>query len=296
MDLRVLRYFLAVANEKNFSRAADLLHLTQPTLSRQIQDLEEELGEPVFVRYARHVELTAAGRFLKQRAEEILALAKKTEDEFRELNKGLSGNVHIGGGETIAMTHIGAVLRDVCATYPDIHFHLHSGNADDMTERLERGLIDFAVVIEPFNLAHYESLRLPHRDVWGVVMPENAPLAQKTVIHKEDLLGLPLICSRQAIYQHQVGNTFHDWFGETFDALNIVGTFNLIFNANLMVSNGLGYAIGLDGLVNTTDTGLTFRPFEPRLEAGTHVIWKKARIFSAASAVVLEALKTRFGA
>lgn len=294
MDLRVLRYFLAVANERNFSRAANLLHLTQPTLSRQIQELEDELGDLLFVRHPRHVELTPAGRFLKQRAEEMLTLANKTKEEFREMKENLAGHVHIGGGETLAMDHIADILSEVRATYPGVHFHLHSGNADDMIERLEKGLIDFALVIEPFNLTHYESVRLPHKDAWGVVMPPDVPLAKKKTIKKEDLKELPLICSRQAIYQRQVGNPFQEWFGETFESLNVVGTFNLIFNAALMVQRHMGYLIGLEGLVNT-ETNLVFRPLEPRLEAATHVVWKKSKIFSPASAIVLEALKKRFG-
>lgn len=296
MDIRLLRYFLTVANEGNFTRAASALHLTQPTLSRQIQDLERELNTLLFVREARQVTLTQEGHLLKQRAEEILSLVDKTRDEFQSFSEHLTGTVRIGAGETLAIEDVARVLAKVHQRYPGIHFHWVSGNADDIVERLEKGLIDFAHVIDPFNIAPYESLTLPFVDTWGLVMREDAPLAQKRVIHKEDLLGIPLLCSRQAMEHAREMGDFGAWFGATLKELNMVGNFNLIFNMALMVKHGFGYAVGLDRLLNATEAGkgVVFRPFAPSLTARNYVIWKKTQVFSPASLVVLRALKEAF--
>ncbi len=296
MNIRALRYFLAVVNEGSYSKAAELLHITQPSISRQVMELEAELGEMLLIREPRGIKLTQQGRFLKQRAEEILELVDKTREEFRTLGGTLTGSVTIGGGETLAVEELAKVLSAVRAEYPDIHFHLTSGNAEDVVERLEKGLLDFALVIEPFDTSPYESLRIPYTDVWGLLMPEDAPLAAKRSITKEDLIGLPLMCSRQAMYSPRMGNAFQAWFGDTLERLNIVGTFNLIFNAALMVRHGLGYAIGLDKLLSHSEagSGLVFRPFEPALTAESHLIWKRSQIFSPASVYVLNQFKRTF--
>lgn len=296
MDIRLLRYFLTVANEGNFTRAASALHLTQPTLSRQIQDLERELNTLLFVREARQVTLTREGRLLKKRAEEILSLVEKTRDEFHSFSETLTGTVRLGGGETLAIEAVAKVLAEVRETYPGIHYQWVSGNADDISERLEKGLIDFAHVIDPFNIAPYESLELPYVDTWGLVLPQDAPLAQQRVIYKEDLLGIPLLCSRQAMEHSREMGSFGAWFGSTLKELTIVGTFNLMFNAALMVKQGMGYAIGLDNIMNAMQagSGLVFRPFEPELSSKNHLIWKKTQVFSPASLAVLQSLKSAF--
>nr|WP_106788544.1 LysR family transcriptional regulator [Massilistercora timonensis] len=289
MEIRVLRYFLAVAREGSITAAANYLHLTQPTLSRQLKDLEEELGQTLLIRKSHRVTLTPEGMLLRKRAEEIIAMVDKTQSEFVSLGNTVSGNVYIGGGETRVMKEIATVIRDIQTAFPAIHFHLYSGNAQDVTERLDKGLLDFGVLIQPADLSRYQSLQLKGKDQWGVLMPKDSPLAAKKAIYKKDLLDLPLICSRQAIARHISGNAFSDWFGEDFERLNIVGTFNLIYNAALLVEAGAGYAISLDGLTDTSrDSALCFRPLSPRLESRLAIVWKKDQVFSPAAQLFLD--------
>ncbi|WP_346708609.1 LysR family transcriptional regulator [Massilistercora timonensis] len=289
MEIRVLRYFLAVARKGSITAAANYLHLTQPTLSRQLKDLEEELGQTLLIRKSHRVTLTPEGMLLRKRAEEIIAMVDKTQSEFVSLGNTVSGNVYIGGGETRVMKEIATVIRDIQTAFPAIHFHLYSGNAEDVTERLDKGLLDFGVLIQPADLSRYQSLQLKGKDQWGVLMPKDSPLAAKKAIKKEDLLDLPLICSRQAIRRHINGNAFSHWFGEDFERLNIVSTFNLIYNAALLVEAGAGYAISLDGLTDTSrDSALCFRPLSPRLESRLAIVWKKDQVFSPAAQLFLD--------
>lgn len=289
MEIRVLRYFLAVAREGSITAAANYLHLTQPTLSRQLKDLEEELGQTLLIRKSHRVTLTPEGMLLRKRAEEIIAMVDKTQSEFVSLGNTVSGNVYIGGGETRVMKEIATVIRDIQTAFPAIHFHLYSGNAEDVTERLDKGLLDFGVLIQPADLSRYQSLQLKGKDQWGVLMPKDSPLAAKKAIKKEDLLDIPLICSRQAIRRHINGNAFSHWFGEDFERLNIVSTFNLIYNAALLVEAGAGYAISLDGLTDTSrDSALCFRPLSPRLESRLAIVWKKDQVFSPAAQLFLD--------
>ncbi len=289
MEIRVLRYFLAVAREGSITAAANYLHLTQPTLSRQLKDLEEELGQTLLIRKSHRVTLTPEGMLLRKRAEEIIAMVDKTQSEFVSLGNTVSGNVYIGGGETRVMKEIATVIRDIQTAFPAIHFHLYSGNAEDVTERLDKGLLDFGVLIQPADLSRYQSLQLKGKDQWGVLMPKDSPLAAKKAIKKEDLLDLPLICSRQAICRHINGNEFSHWFGEDFERLNIVSTFNLIYNAALLIEAGAGYAISLDGLTDTSrDSALCFRPLSPRLESRLAIVWKKDQVFSPAAQLFLD--------
>lgn len=289
MEIRVLRYFLAVARKGSITAAANYLHLTQPTLSRQLKDLEEELGQTLLIRKSHRVTLTPEGMLLRKRAEEIIAMVDKTKSEFVSLGNTVSGNVYIGGGETRVMKEIATVIRDIQTAFPAIHFHLYSGNAQDVTERLDKGLLDFGVLIQPADLSRYQSLQLKGKDQWGVLMPKDSPLAAKKAIKKEDLLDLPLICSRQAIRRHINGNAFSHWFGEDFERLNIVSTFNLIYNAALLVEAGAGYAISLDGLTDTSrDSALCFRPLSPRLESRLAIVWKKDQVFSPAAQLFLD--------
>lgn len=280
MELRVLRYFLAVAREESISGAAEYLHLTQPTLSRQLMELENELGKKLFVRGNRKATLTQDGIFLRKRANEIIELVEKTQSEFQETDEAVSGDVYIGGGESDAMRLISRAAKELQKTHPRIHYHLFSGNADDVGERLEKGLLDFGVFVEPGELKKYDYIRLPYHDVWGVLMRKDSPLAEKERIHPKDLWDVPLLLSRQSIGKDNLSN----WFKRDYAALNIVATYNLIFNASLMVEEGLGYAVTLDRLVNTTgDSELCFHPIEPRVEADLYVVWKKFQVFSKAA-------------
>ncbi len=295
MEIRVLRYFLAVAREESITSAAHFLHLTQPTLSRQIHDLEEELGQQLLIRRSHRVVLTPEGMLLRKRAEEILSMVDKTESEFRSLETTVSGDVYIGSGETQALEQIADLIRRMRVEYPGIRYHMHSGNAQDITDRLDNGLLDFGVLIQPADITKYDSLDLPAKDVWGVIMRKDSPLAAKQCVCREDLRSLPLICSRQAVMSQRHGNAFASWFGPDFDKLNIVSTYNLIYNAAIMVEAGVGYAVTLDNLSNTSAASeLCFRPLSPRLESGLNIVWKKYQIFSPAAAVFLQRMRQAF--
>lgn len=288
MEVRVLRYFLTVAREGSITAAADFLHLTQPTLSRQLKDLEQTLGKKLFIRSSHHIILTEEGTLLRRRAEEIIEMVDKLETEFRSMEETVSGDVYIGGGETDAMKQIARVVKNLQSKYPQIRYHLYSGNEDDVTERINRGLLDFGILIQPADVSKYNYLNLPAKDVWGVVMRKDSPLACKDVIQPADLLQVPLICSRQALKKTFSKNDFADWFGDDFDKLNIIATYNLAFNASIMVEEGIGYALTLDKIVNTSvDSVLCFRPLEPKLESRLDIVWKKHQVFSAAAKTFL---------
>ncbi|MFQ8888510.1 MAG: LysR family transcriptional regulator [Bilophila wadsworthia] len=199
MELRVLRYFLAVAREGSVTGAANFLHVTQPTLSRQIKELEEELGTKLFVRHSHSVSLTPDGMRLRKRAEEVVDMIEKTEAEFAVKEESVEGDVHIGAGETRVMRHVAEVIHELRKDYPNIHIHLYSGNLEDVAERLDKGLLDFGVLIQPADLSKYDYVNLPEKDVWGVVTRKDSPLAARQAITRQDLLGEPLILSRQAI-------------------------------------------------------------------------------------------------
>lgn len=295
MELRVLRYFLAVAREGSMTAAADFLHVTQPTLSRQLKDLEQELGKKLFIRSSHSINLTDDGMLLRKRAEEIIDMVDKLEAEFSSMEETISGDVYIGGGETDAMRQIARVVKDLQLHYPNIRYHLYSGNEDDVTDRLDKGLLDFGILIQPADLSKYKYIDIPAKDVWGVVMRKDSPLAHKDTIQAVDLLKVPLICSRQAIKQTFSKNEFADWFGEDFDKLNIVTTYNLAYNAAIMVDEGIGYAITLDKIVNTSsDSNLCFKPLEPRLESGLNIVWKKHQVFSAAADLFKKKIQANF--
>ncbi|WP_121609807.1 LysR family transcriptional regulator [Mesobacillus foraminis] len=295
MEFRVLRYFIAVAREGSMTAAADFLHVTQPTLSRQLKDLEQELGKKLFIRSSHRIILTDEGLLLRKRAEEIIDLVDKLEAEFSSMEETISGDVYIGGGETDAMKQIARVVKDLQLHYPNIRHHLYSGNEDDVTERLDKGLLDFGILIQPADLSKYNYINIPAKDIWGVIMRKDSPLALKDTIQAVDLLNVPLICSRQAMKQTFSKNEFADWFGEDFDKLNVVTTYNLAYNAAIMVEEGIGYAIALDKIVNTSsDSNLCFRPLEPRLESGLNIVWKKHQSFSAAADMFLKAIQAKF--
>ena len=296
MELRVLRYFLTIAREGSITNAANVLHVTQPTLSRQIHDLEEELGQRLFVRGSRNMRLTAEGMILRKRAEEIISMVDKTEAEFHSMSNVVSGDNYIGGGETEAVKLIAQIVCELRTAYPEIHYHLYSGNAEDVTERLDKGLLDFGLLIQPADISKYDYFNIPARDTWGVIMRKDIPLAKKETIRKEDLLNVPLICSRQVISEERHRNEFAEWFGEDFDKLDIVTTFNLVYNAAIMVEAGVGYAITIDKIANTTESSsLCFRPLEPQLDSGLNIIWKKDQVFSAAAALFFKKLREHFG-
>lgn len=291
MELRVLTYFLAVAREQSIIRAAESLYLSQPTLSTQLKALEEELGKQLLIRGtkgSRKVTLTEEGMILCKRAEEILNLVHKTEREISLSSEIIVGDVYIGTGETDAVRFIAKAAKELYHTYPGIHYHISSGNADFINEQLDKGLIDFGIVFGNVNHTKYNSIELPFKDIWGVLMKKDSPLAIKKEIKPEDLWDKPLIISNQA--DSKV--TLTTWIKKELSELEIVATYNLLFNASLMAEEGLGYAIGLDKIINTSgNSNLCFRPLSPKKEANMHIVWKKYQVFSKASEKFIEKLK-----
>lgn len=287
MELRVLQYFLAVAREQNISAAAQSLHLTQPTLSRQLKELEEELGKQLMVRGSRKIVLTEEGMLLRKRAEEILDLVGRTEKEIAQSDDTVSGDIYIGTGETDGMRQIARTAKQLQEHSPGIHFHIVSGDAVDVCERLDKGLLDFGVLLGDIDKIKYHYLELPMKDTWGILMRRDSPLAQQERILPQDLWDKPLILSRQV--DNKSG--LYRWLGREPEQLHTVATYNLIYNASLMVDEGMGYAFTLDKLVNTRGSQLCVRTLEPKLELGMYLVWKKSQIFSKAAELFLERLR-----
>ena len=288
MELRVLRYFLAVVKEGTITKAANFLHVTQPTLSRQLMDLEKELGQQLFIRSSNNISLTPEGMLLKQRAQEIVELADKTESMFSNMKNEIAGEIFIGSGETSSIKIIAEVLKEIRLEYPKIKYNLYSGNADDVSEKLDKGLIDFGIFIQPTDISKYEYLSLNSFDTWGLIMRKDDPMANKKYITADDLIDIPLITSRQVEKITNIKNEYLEWFGDSINDLNIVARYNLIYNAAIMVEEGLGYALGLDGLINVTgNNNLCFKPLKPILKSGLDIVWKRYQVFSPAAKVFL---------
>jgi DNA-binding transcriptional LysR family regulator len=295
MELRVLEYFLAVAREENMTAAAQVLHVSQPTLSRQMMDLERELGKTLFVRTNRQTMLTEDGMLLRKRAEEIVSLVERTEYEFKTDTADITGELHIGAAETDVMRVLAEVMAELHQQYPLIKFNIYSANADDVTEKLERGLLDFGLMIEPVNKTKYEYIRLPQYNVMGILMRKDSPLAQKEVIQPADLQGVPLLASSRR--QNNFLPEFAAWLGTDAEQLNIVATFNLLYNASLMVESGLGYAVCINNLANTSaESPLCFRPLYPEIRSRLVLVWKKYQLLSKAEQVFLERVKEKLEA
>lgn len=287
MEIRVLRYFLEVAREGNITRAAAYLHISQPTLSRQLKELEEELGKKLFARSNYSVRLTEEGMLLRKRAEDILDMVDKTAEEFKALDEIHGGDIRIGCAESDGIKYVARAAKNLHRRYPNIRYHIYSSGTDAVNERLDRGLLDFAVIVQEVDLSRYNYLRLPVQDAWGVVMRKDDPLAQREVIQVSDLRGLPLICSRQGMREEMV-----KWFGDELEKLNIVATYDLLYNASILTREGLGYAIGFKDLVNTgPDSELCVRPLEPPLASPMYLIWKKYQVFTPVTSLLLEELK-----
>lgn len=291
MELRVLQYFLAVAREQSISAAAQSLHLSQPTLSTQLKGLEEELGKQLLVRGrkgSRKVTLTEEGMILRKRAEEILKLVQKAETEIMLSDDNIAGDICIGAGETQIIRVFAKAAQALQKRHPNIHYQIFSGNAFYVMEQLDKGLIDFGLVYDRVDLTKYEAVKVPIKDVWGVLMRKDSPLAQKQSISPEDLWDKPLLVSAQKGDDWVI----KDWIKKDFHELNIVAEYNLLFNASLLTSEGFGYAICFDNLVNTQgDCNLCFRPLSPRLEAEASIVWKKYQVFSKAAALFLKQLE-----
>ncbi len=295
MEIRVLKYFLTVAQIGNITKAANSMHLTQPTLSRQLQDLEKELGQKLFVRGSKNITLTLEGMVLKKRAEEILSLVEKTENEFLSIKEEISGDIFIGAGETKTIKLVADVMKQLQKDYPKIKFHVVSGDSEDISERLEKGILDFCIFIEPFIPEKYNYINLGEKDTWGILVRKDDPLAKKESVKIEDIINLPLLISRQAIKKSFENNPIINWFGDDFEKLNITGTYNLLYNAAIMTEDKIGYALGLDRLIaDTLNSPLTFRPLNPKLEVSVSIAWKKNQVFSKPAKLFLEELEKKF--
>ena len=290
MELRVLHYFLTVAREQSISAAAQSLHLSQPTLSTQLKALEEELGKQLLIRGtkgSRKVTLTEEGMLLRKRAAEILSLVQRTENEISCSGETVVGDVYIGAGETDTVRLFARAAQALRARHPDVHLHISSGNAEYVLESLEKGLIDFGLIFGTVDAQKYETLPIPIPDTWGVLMRQDSPLAQKEAICPEDLWDKPLILSHQRVGSPQLAQ----WMKRDISRLNVVATYNLVYNASLLVDGGLGYALTLDKLINTRGSSLCFRPLSPQRDASTCLIWKKYQVFSKAAEAFLRELR-----
>lgn len=291
MDIRVLQYFLTVAREESITRAAETLRMTQPPLSRQLKDLEDELGKKLLIRGSKKVTLTEDGMLLRKRAEEMIDLMEKTKAELASSDENIHGEIYIGGGETDAISLFAQAAGKLQKKHPMVHYHIYSGDAEIVMEKLDKGLIDFGLLVGPMDVSRYDNMRLPISDTWGVLMRKDSPLAKKDVICAGDLWDKPLIVSQQAY----AGSDISAWLGKDLHKLNVVMTYNLIYNAAHFVKAGFGYAITLDHLVNTTgESELCFRPLYPILRAELSIVWKKYQVFSRASKEFLRLLKSEW--
>ena len=292
MELRVLQYFLTVAREQSLTGAAEFLHLSQPTLSRQLKDLEQELGKQLFNRGNRGVTLTEEGMILRKRAEEIFELVKKTESEISLSDDNIAGDVYIGAGESYLNRIIARTAYELKKTYPDLHYHIASGNAVFVMEQLDKGLIDFGLLYGAVDRTKYHSIKVPLSDIFGVLMRKDSELAGKEFITAQDLLDKPLIVSHQ---ETREGWPILSTLTRDVSELNVVATYTLLFNGSLLVEEGLGYAICFDKLINTTgDSNLCFRPLRPAVETSPSIVWKKYQVLTKAAEKFLKCLQKAF--
>ncbi len=291
MEIRTLRYFLAAAREENMTRAAQLLHVTQPTLSKQIQALEDELGKKLFERHSFSITLTEEGMLLKKRAEDLVNMVDKIAGEFRSLDDLTGGDIYFGLAESSRIRYLAREIRDFKSTCPGLRYHITSGDTEQVTELLDKGLLDFAVLADEPNAMKYSFLPFPEADTWVLAMPEEHPLSEKDSIKFDDLIGLPLFCSAQG-WQRDISR----WCGGRLDELHLEGSFRLSYNGSIFVREGLGFLLTLDGLLNSgPNSGLAVRPLEPRLKTGIYLIWKKHQAFTPIAKSFLDKIQSSFG-
>ena len=287
MEIRTLRYFLEAAREENMSKAAERMHISQSALSKQLKGLEEELGKKLFVRHSFSIELTEEGMLLRKRAEDLLSMADKITAEFASMDDIIGGNIYFGCAESYQIRHLAALIK----RYPGFHYHITSGDTEQVTEKLDKGLLDFAVLVERPDYAKYNVVKMPESDRWGLVMPAGCALAQKDCITFEDLLGLPLFCSGQGWHAD-----LPLWCGERINELTLEGSFRLSYNASVFTREGLGYLLTFEHLVNTSsESGLVFRPLYPELTTDMFIIWKKHQVFTPIAERFINELQKEFG-
>lgn len=292
MEIRVLRYFLTVAREENITRAAEKLHITQPTLSRQLHQLENEIGKKLLKRGNHSIQLTEDGMLLRKRAEEIIDLVEKTETEMIAGNEEITGDVYVGAGETDAVRIIAKIVRKIQNEHPGIIFHNISCDSIDVIDKLNKGLVDFGVLFEPSDFSSFEHIRFPVYDKWGILMRKDSDLAVNEYITSDMLANRPLIVSRQMMNTADLS----EWLEIPKKKVKITATSNLIFNGSLLVDEGMGYAVTLDKLINCTgESNLCFRPFYPLKPAQMYLVWKKYQVFSKAAERFLNDFRNEYG-
>lgn len=276
MEIRVLRYFLEIAREGSMTAAAGILHVSQSALSKQMKELEEELGKKLFRRKSRSVSLTEEGILLRRRAEDILDMVDKTTEEFKAIDDLQGGDVYLGCAESCLIAHIARKIRHFRQRYPLFHYHIISGDRTVVLDRLDRGLLDFGVIVEAPDPDRYQYLEIPGADTWGVILPKDHPLAKKQTVRVDDLYGEELICSEQS-----VAVDIPRWCGKKAGRLNFTGNTNLAYNGSIFVKEGLGLMLSFEHLIQPSEeNGLVFRPLEPKLENKMYLIWKKYQVFS----------------
>ncbi len=291
MEIRTLRYFLEAAREENMSKAAERMHISQSALSKQLKGLEEELGKKLFVRHSFSIELTEEGMLLRKRAEDLLSMADKITAEFASMDDIIGGNIYFGCAESYQIRHLAALIKRFKKQYPGFHYHITSGDTEQVTEKLDKGLLDFAVLVESPDYVKYNVVKMPESDRWGLVMPAGCALAQKDCITFEDLRGLPLFCSGQGWHAD-----LPLWCGERINELTLEGSFRLSYNASVFTREGLGYLLTFEHLVNTSnESGLVFRPLYPELTTDMFIIWKKHQVFTPIAERFINELQKEFG-
>ena len=290
MEIRTLRYFLAVAREENMTRAAETLHVTQPALSKQLKSLEEELGKKLFTRHSFSIKLTDEGMLLRNRAEDLVSMADKIEKEFISLDDITGGDLFFGLAESYQISYLAREISKFKERYPGLKYHITSGDTEQVVEKLDKGLLDFTVLAETPDSSKYEFIEFPEADIWGVIMPADDKLARKKAIRIDDLIGLPLFCSEQSWE-----NDIPLWAKGRMDELHLEGSFRLSYNGSIFAKEHLGYLLTFDKLINTSaESGLAFRPLSPQLETKLYLVWKKYQTFSLIAEKFLEHVKESF--
>lgn len=290
MEIKSLRYFLAVAREENMTKAADMLHVTQPTLSKTLKSLEDELGKKLFTRHSFSISLTDEGMLLRDRADDLIAMADRIEQEFITLDDITGGDIYFGLAESFQIRHLAREIRILKSRYPGFTYHITSGDTEQVTEKLDKGLLDFAVLCEKPNTAKYDYVKFPEADIWGAVMPTDHPLAMKKSIKVKDLIGQPLFCSEQSW-----NNEIPAWAGDDFERLHLEGSFRLSYNGSLFAQEGLGILLTFKHLVECSEeNGLVFRPLSPKQTSELYLIWHKFPSFTPIAEKFLAQIKTSF--
>lgn len=285
MELRVLKYFLMTAREENITKAAKNLHITQPTLSRQLMQLEEELGTKLFERSNHNIYLTEDGMLLRKRAQDIVELSDRAKNELLNKNKELTGRIIFGCGETMCVRQLSHTMAGFQKRNPEIKYEIYTAIADEIKERLDKGLIDIGLLTEPVDIAKYNFIRIKQKEQWGVLVREDSPLADKVCVTTQNLEEMPLIMAKRNLVKSELEN----WFGDTFERLNIAGTYNLLNNAATMVAENIGVALCIE--LGVHYDGLKFVPLSPRLETGSVIVWQKNQMLSEATKQFIEMMK-----